>query len=243
MAVDVAAEVGLGIVEVHAAQVLEADDVLELRHGDVVSLLRADVVARREHVAGVDADADARLVFDLVDDVGEVLELPAEVAALPRRVLQHQRHPAGVVEGTVHALGDVVQALLFADLLEVRTGVEVEPVEPQLHAAFRLVQEGVEGFLPLLRIRMAEVDQVRIVRQYVLGRDPALFEQASEGVDGLRVQRLRRPLPLVLRKQRERPRPDGLRVLDGVKHPARSGRMRADVLIAHKGFLQIFCVA
>ena len=64
VAVDARAERLLRVVEVKRADVVDADVPLHLVDRALVAVARADLVAGREDVAGVDADADARLVVD-----------------------------------------------------------------------------------------------------------------------------------------------------------------------------------
>ncbi len=85
MTVDPAAEGALGIVEMHAAQILKTDDAFEGGEGFFAGFGAAQVVAGGESMAGIDADADAGFIFHTVDDGREVLELKAEVAALGQR--------------------------------------------------------------------------------------------------------------------------------------------------------------
>src|ERR1041385_383465 len=68
VAVDARAEGLLRVVEVKRADVLDADVALHLVDQPLPAVACADVVARGEDVAGVDADADARLVVDGADD-------------------------------------------------------------------------------------------------------------------------------------------------------------------------------
>ena len=72
MTVDPAAEGALGIVEMHAAQILKTDDAFERRRF-FAGFGAAQVVAGGESMAGIDADADAGFIFHTVDDGREVL--------------------------------------------------------------------------------------------------------------------------------------------------------------------------
>src|SRR6056297_341131 len=71
------------VVEVDVLEVLQPDDVVELRDRLIDRFRRGEVVAGRERVGRVDADVDVGV--GAVDDPGEVLELAAELRPPPRR--------------------------------------------------------------------------------------------------------------------------------------------------------------
>ena len=130
------------IVQMHPPEVAESHDALQLGERGVARLGRAQVVSRGEGVAGVDADAHARLILHAVDQVGEVLEPESEIRTLPGRILDDGRDAVRAVQREVDRLGDPVEALLLGDLLQVAPRVEVQPVESQLLAAPHLVEKG-----------------------------------------------------------------------------------------------------
>lgn len=68
VAVDAAVELAFGVVQVHAAQVVETDDVAKLLKSALALFFGTQIVPGGEGVAGVDANADAALVFHAVDD-------------------------------------------------------------------------------------------------------------------------------------------------------------------------------
>ena len=91
VAVAVGAERRLRVVQVQRAEPVEADDgvgalerVLQARH-------RADVVAGREQVAGVEAEPEPPLAAAGLDQRGQLLERAPERAAGAGRVLEVQR--------------------------------------------------------------------------------------------------------------------------------------------------------
>ena len=63
---------------------------IELFDRPLVAVAVADVVARGEDVAGIEADADALLVVDERDDPPELLERAAEARALSGRGLEQR---------------------------------------------------------------------------------------------------------------------------------------------------------
>lgn len=89
--VNPAAKGALGIVEVHAAQILKADDTVEVGKGLLAGFGAPQVVAGGEGVAGIDADADTGFIFHAIDDGREMLELKAEVAATAGGVFRSRR--------------------------------------------------------------------------------------------------------------------------------------------------------
>ena len=141
MAVDAAVELALGVVQVHAAQVVEADDVAQLLESALAVFFGTQIVPGGEGVAGVDANADAALIFHAVDDRRQVFEFEAQVAALAGGVLDHRRHAGGFIQRDVDRFGDARQALVFIDLQQVAAGMEVQQRQPQLFAALQLVDK------------------------------------------------------------------------------------------------------
>lgn len=80
-------------------------------------------------------------------------------------------------------------------------GVEVEQRQPQLLAAGHLIDEGITGFFQRFFHRMAEVNQVAVVRQDLPGAKVILFTGGFEFGDGLVAERRGAPLALVLVKR------------------------------------------
>ena len=126
MAVHPAAEPGLGVVEVRAGQVAQAHHLLELPHGTLVRRGGGEIVAGGVQVAGVQAHADARLVFDAVDQAGELREGAAQVAALAGGAFVDRGHLGNFGDGPIEKRGDLVHARRIVHLAEVTAGVKVQ---------------------------------------------------------------------------------------------------------------------
>ena len=101
-------------------------------------------------MTGINADAHPALVLYPVNNIGNLLERVAEIRSLPRRVLDHCRHAAGLIQRQVNRLRDQRQTFLVADLLQRAAGVKIQPIQPQLLATLHLVEES----LPRLRQRI-----------------------------------------------------------------------------------------
>ena len=84
VAVQMSAELALRVVQMHAAEITEADQTLEFIHRSGVAFRSFEVVAGGKGVAGVKTDANAGPVFDALDDACEMLEPPASVAFQPK---------------------------------------------------------------------------------------------------------------------------------------------------------------
>lgn len=154
-------------------------------------------------MAGIDADADAGFIFHAVDDGREVLELKAEVAALASGVFDHRSNAFGLRQCDIDRFGDARQALLLRDLLQMAAGVEVEQRQPQLLAAGHFINEGITGFFQRFFHRVAEVNQVAVVRQDLPRAKVILFTGGFEFGDGLVAERRGAPLALVLGEEGE----------------------------------------
>jgi len=148
MTVHTAAQYLHGVVQVHAFQVFEPHDAVQLRERLLARLGRTQVVTCGESVAGVDADAYARLVLHAVDQVGQLFEGEAQIGPLSRRILDYGRHAVRLVQRDVDRLGDPVERLFGRDLLQVASGMEVQTVQPQLLATLHLVEKRRPRALP-----------------------------------------------------------------------------------------------
>src|SRR5690554_470679 len=126
MAVDAAGEFALGVVEVHGTQVVEAHHLAQLVQRGGTCLGSAQVVAGGEGVTGIDTHSYSGFIIDLFNDFSQVLEAPAQVGALPRRVLDYRDNVFGFGQGKIDRFGDAAETIAFADLLEVATRVKVE---------------------------------------------------------------------------------------------------------------------
>ena len=90
-------------------------------------------------MAGINADAHPALVLHPVDNIGDLLERVAEIRSLSRRVLDHRRHAAGLIQRQVDRLRDQRQTFLVADLLQRTAGGEnsADPTPTARSAASR----------------------------------------------------------------------------------------------------------
>src|SRR4029450_14079579 len=78
------AELALGVVEMEGRDLLDADGAVDAPRGRLVRLARAQIVAGREGVAGIEADADSLGLAHAHEDVGDLLESASDGASLPR---------------------------------------------------------------------------------------------------------------------------------------------------------------
>nr|VUD32740.1 Uncharacterised protein [Raoultella sp. NCTC 9187] len=82
-------------------------------------------------------------------------------------------------------------------------GMEVKQRQPQLLAAGQLINKGFTGFFQRLFDRVAEVDQIAIVRQDLPGSETVFFAGGFEFSNGFVAQRRGAPLALVLGEEGE----------------------------------------
>ena len=158
------------------------------------------IITRSERMTGINADAHPTLVLHPVNNIGDLLERVAEIRSLSRRVLDHRRHAAGLIQRQVDRLRNQRQTFLVADLLQRTAGVKIQSIQPQLLAALHLVEESLPRLLQRIRVRVTEINQITVVRQYLSRRVPEFLAAFFEQCDTLRRQRCRLPLPLVLRE-------------------------------------------
>ena len=94
MEIAVRAEPDLRVVDVQAAEPVEPDDRVELVDDGGDPLGVADVVARGEQVAAVEADPDPLVAVEELDQAGELGEVAAERALGAGGVLEQDRAAA-----------------------------------------------------------------------------------------------------------------------------------------------------
>ena len=167
----------------HAAEITEADQTLEFIHRGGVAFRSFEVVAGGKGVAGVKTDSNAGLVFDAFDDVSKMLKPPAEVASLSGGVLDDGRHAFRFGKSGVDALRNQGKTLLVGDRFQRTARMKIQPVQTERHAAFHLADEGVERLRALCRIRVAHVDQIAVVGEYVVWGKTAFGAVPFEGGD------------------------------------------------------------
>ena len=213
-----------------AAQVAQADGRVEFVEHPRVACARAQVVAGREQVAGVQAHPGAIGIGDALDQRGKLFEGAADVRPLPRRALHHGRHAFGLLQRLVDVPGDLLDAALAGHLhaLLGGAGVEVQVAEPEHLAAAHLVQERDAGLGDHLRIGTAQVDQVAVMRQDVAGREPVLPAGAAEGGGVLVRQRALVPDPLVAGEHADGGGAELHRIAHGVLDAPGDRHVRAD---------------
>ena len=198
MTIDSRSESFLGIVEVHASQVVEAYYAVELLPCAGKSFVGGKVVACCIGVAGVYAYAYAALVFYAVYDGGQVCKVVAYVAALSGGVFYDGCYALCVVEGDVYALGYAGYAGVGVYGSQVASGVEVEHRQAQCLAALHLAYKRLSRFFKSFGFGVSEVDEVAVVGQYVLGGVAILLAGCLEGFDALGREGGGLPLALVL---------------------------------------------
>jgi len=107
VAIGVATERLLGVVEMEHTQAVAANLAIELLPRRGVSLFRADIVPGDEDVAGIEADPDAIVKFrwGQFEQAPEMPETAAKIGTLPRRRLQQHHRTLGLGQGARHPCG------------------------------------------------------------------------------------------------------------------------------------------
>ena len=83
----------LGVVDVEALEPIQADAAVELAERRVQGDLVGDVDTGHPPVARVQADPEARMPVEAVEDRRELVDRPADRAARAGRVLEHEPEP------------------------------------------------------------------------------------------------------------------------------------------------------
>ena len=150
-------------------------------------------------------------------------------AALSGRILDDGRYPLRLFERQVYRLGNAREALVNRNLLQVAARVEVQQLQPQLLAALHLVEKSLPALLQPLGLRVSQVDEVAVVRQDMFGGKTILRAVLAKLLYTLLRQGCRLPLPLILGKESESLRSDGVCIYRGVLHATRGTYMSSNV--------------
>ena len=214
VAVHPAPQVFFRIVDVHDVQAPEADLALESSHGFGIGRARAQIVAGGEHVARVQADAQALRTPHLGQDGGDLLESVADRRPLAGHGLDGDARPAGrqphvdLVDGPGHPAHPEVVALSH-----VSARVHHEPFHPQPPAALQLLDDRADRPRVQRVVGRAQIDQVGVVRHDRVDARPrprrpeALHLGVSQGAGG--------PLIVALVEDLDGRAADGRAPLDG----------------------------
>ncbi len=200
VAVEPRPQLGSGVVEVECDDPLKPDRRVHARERRGEARGRADVVARGEEVAGVQAEGEALRLPHGGKNCPEVLGSSAEKVPCPRRVLQGHTNPVSGGAGVelVDGLDDPDEARRAAGAA-VRARVDHHERESEPLGALQLVVECAHRPPPLRVVGRGEVDQVRGVREHRADAGPSLLARELRHL--VRVEGSARPLDLVLQKE------------------------------------------
>ena len=150
----------LAVVEVHGAQPVEPDDLVEARQHAVE--VADDIVSRVPDVAGVEAHAELLAEPDAVDDLPELFEGTADLRALARHRFEQNGRPHSRGEDAVQRLGDQLDPFLNA-LTGMRAGVKVVVVAGEVFHPFDVLLQHIQPVRSGRWVRGAEVHRVAAV--------------------------------------------------------------------------------
>lgn len=203
MQITVGTEGGLAVIHVQGLEILEPHDPVELVHGRGKSFRGAQVVAGGEGVAGIDADADAGLVVNLVDDGAQVLEAAADNVTVAAHVLEDGDDSVGGAVGAVQLRGDAGRGGGHG-VAAGGTRVEVVQLDAEGIAPLQVVDKVVIGLVRLGLVGLCQVDEVGAVREDVQALVVEVFlGEGVEGIAGRGVEGRRGPFPLGLEEEGE----------------------------------------
>ena len=207
------------------------------------------VVARRGHVAGVEAVAHAVRLLGILTDQGQLLEAVAEVRAGSRRRLQAGDHPVAgqvavhPVQGLDHPLqarqfvagggaAGLTRLLRRARSPQVRAGMHDTQRNPECFAALEFGSLRRQRLGPHVAVPRGEVDQVAAVAdraaRTTAAMPPDLLQTLPPGGQFVLTERPRGPLPLVSRENLHAVEAQAPSLRQGVDEPPRDGQVRAE---------------
>jgi len=228
--VDLRSQLFLGFVQVHSLEKFKTNDAVKFGKDGCSPLEGLQIIACRIAVAGVDANPYPAFVLHLVNDLPDLFKGMPQIGPLAGRVFNHGDNPFGLVQGPVDRLGHQRQRGGHGNLVQVGSGVKIEPVETQKLTSPHLIQEGLTRLLQLLFPWMAQVDQVAVVGKNLKRLKSQPLTMLPEGSNALRGERFCHPLALVLGKQGEGIGPDGMGIQGRILHTPLRTHMCSDIL-------------
>ena len=229
-------QVAQAVVEVPAADALDADVFRQFSDHSRVIRFGADVVAGGENVTGVDANADALGGSQPMDDRTEFGEISSQARALAGGGFQ-QRHAANVGmlaedliqrrRGTFHGNLD--------RLLARGSGVDDQVRDIKRIAALELFDESAPAFVVEFVARGGEVDQICRVSHD--GGDTRRFAQFLPLGQISGFERRRFPLSLVFDENLDGVHLQAEGFPQRVRHAAGDGKMRAKAKLRLTGLM------
>lgn len=149
-------------------EVLVADDIVERVDSLLESFGRPQVMPSSKGMAGIDTDAYSLLVLDQGDNVSQILPGRPNDIATPRHVLKNSYNCLGGLVRLVQLRRDTSNRSSSAVAAR-RPGMEVVKPNAQLLASVEVIKEAGVRLVGLFLVGLCQVDQIRAVREGVLG--------------------------------------------------------------------------
>src|SRR5438093_115184 len=161
VAVEIRSEVPHRIVQVKRADSPEAHRLVDGPEERLVAVPGSEVVARRERMAGVDADPEAVRMGGTFHHVGELLEPVSDDGPRTRRVLQDRKYVRGarMLETPIQTPRDRLDRVRLA-LPHVGSRMEYHVPDPEELSPVELLHERLATVLEGVLVRPGVVDQV-----------------------------------------------------------------------------------
>src|SRR2546422_3553742 len=159
VAVELRSEVAHRIVQVDRADSPESDGLFDRPEERLVAFPQAEVVARGERVAGVDADPESIRMGRALHHLGELLEPIADDRPRARRILEDREHIRRVrmLEAPVQTGGDCLDGVRLP-AAQVSSRVENHVVDSEDLSPVELLYECNAAVVERVIVRSREVD-------------------------------------------------------------------------------------
>ena len=195
------------VVEVQDPDPAQPDGPVERLDGGIVTCVVVQGIARRENMAGIDANSQPLGLGNCIKDDLQMLESVPQATPLPRGGLQvdPDAQPFCPAMHLVQCPSHARQPGLLA-AADMRSGVGDDVADSQRLGPFQFDNHGVDRPIPERVVGAGEIDEVRIVRNR--SRQTRLRQTFGKGLD-LRVgQGLRIPLVIVFGEELQRRKTD-----------------------------------
>jgi len=130
MSVDMARECALAIVKMHPPELAETDDLVKMVEGPKKGFFGPELVTRGEDMAGIDAYPQLVRILAKTYDVPHFLERRTHIGTLSRGGLNHRHYRRDGLDGGIQAMGDIAETLVYADLVQMGSRMEIKPIQP-----------------------------------------------------------------------------------------------------------------
>mmetsp|Transcript_18270 Transcript_18270/g.46412 ORF Transcript_18270/g.46412 Transcript_18270/m.46412 type:complete len:217 (+) Transcript_18270:2240-2890(+) len=146
MPIPVASQLHLRIIQMHSHQVIHPDNVGKFLDGLQVRFFGAHVISSCKHVACIQTNTHAILVFDESDNITQFFKGSTNSMATACSILEDHFHGRGFGTRPIDSVRDVFDTFLKRDLTACASRMNVVQTDSKLFTTLEFSQEAVSRF-------------------------------------------------------------------------------------------------